>query len=732
MTTLAAADHVELAISGMTCAACAARIEKKLNRLDGVTAVVNYATERASVDFDGGSADTTKLIETVSSIGYGAALPNADHDPEEHARVALRRLKISAALAAPVLALSMIPGLQFDGWQWVCLAFATPVATWGAWPFHRSAWKNASHGATTMDTLVSLGVIAAFGWSLYALFFGGAGALNMRMTYGKSAHQHGHSAEIYLEVACAVTVFLLAGRYLESRARRHAGSAVRALAALGAKEAALLDTDGSERLVAIDDVRVGDRFVVRAGEKVATDGVIESGYSAIDASLITGESQPVDVEPGVAVVGATMNISGRLVVRATRVGSDTALAQIGRLVNAAQSGKADVQRLADKVSSIFVPVVLVLSAVTLGAWLVSGAAANKAFTAAVAVLVVACPCALGLATPTALLVGTGRGAQLGILIKSAAVLEDTRRVDTVVLDKTGTVTSGAMSVASVRVHDASRDEVLRYAAAVEIGSQHPVARALVVAGGAHGTTSMSDFVSVDGKGVRAVIDGEPVLVGKLSWLAAEGLGAFAEEAPAGEIGTVVGVGYRGAVRGVITVADSVKPSSAAAVAQFRHLGLRPVLLTGDNRATALSVAKAVGIDEADVFADVLPADKVAVVQQLQTDGAVVAMVGDGVNDAAALTRADIGIAMGTGTDVAIEASDLTVVGGDLVVAGDAIRLARRTLAVIKGNLFWAFAYNVAAIPFAASGRLNPVIAGGAMAASSLFVVGNSWRLRRFT
>jgi P-type Cu+ transporter len=723
-------EHVELAITGMTCAACAGRIEKKLNRLEGVTAVVNYATERASVDFDGSQASPEALMQTVSSIGYGAALPTADFDPELHARTAARRLKISAALAAPVMALSMIPALQFDGWQWLSLALATPVATWGAWPFHRSAWKNATHRATTMDTLVSLGVIAAFGWSLYALLFGGAGALNMRMTYGSSAHQH-RGAEIYLEVASAVTVFLLAGRYLEARARRHAGSVVRSLAELGAKQAALLDADGTERLVPIDQVRVGDRFVVRAGEKVATDGIVESGYSAIDAAIITGESQPVDVEPGATVVGATMNISGRLVVRATRVGAETALAQIGRLVNAAQTGKADVQRLADKVSSVFVPVVLVLSAVTLGAWLASGASTNRAFTAAVAVLVVACPCALGLATPTALLVGTGRGAQLGILIKSAAVLEDTRRVDTVVLDKTGTVTTGTMSVSSVLAHGTTRDEVLRFAAAAEIGSQHPVARALVVAGGAQGTVSVADFESVSGKGVRASIDGERVSVGKLSWLAEEGFAPFPTPVAQGSVGTVVGVGYRGKVHGVITVSDTVKPTSAQAIERFRGLGLRPVLLTGDNRATALAIAAEVGIEEADVFADVLPADKVAVVQQLQDDGAVVAMVGDGVNDAAALTRADIGIAMGTGTDVAIEASDLTVVGGDLVVAGDAIRLARRTLAVIKGNLFWAFAYNVAAIPLAASGRLNPVIASGAMAASSLFVVGNSWRLRRF-
>ena len=714
------ATGVELIIGGMTCASCAARVERRLNRLEGVTASVNLATEKAQVAFPG-NMDPAELIAQVEAAGYTATLPRpappaaADTDP---ARPLRDRLLASVALSVPVVAMAMLPALQFRHWQWISLALATPVVVWAAWPFHKATWMNLRHGAATMDTLISVGVLAAFSWSLYALLFGTA------------------ADNLYLEVAAGVTTFILAGRYFEARARRRAGAALRALLELGAKEVAVL-RDGHEQRIPVEQLAAGDRFVVRPGDTVATDGVVEEGSSAVDASMLTGESTPVEVAAGDAVVGATVNTGGRLVVRATRVGADTQLAQMARLVADAQNGKAQVQRLADRVAGVFVPAVIALAIATLGWWLASGAGAAAAFGAGVAVLIIACPCALGLATPTALLVGTGRGAQLGILIKGPEVLESTRRVDTVVLDKTGTVTTGQMTL--LEVHTAggvAATEALRLAGAAEDASGHPIARA-IARGAAERVGTLPPvrgFRALEGLGVQAVVDGHAVLVGRSALLEhqdqplPDGLAA-AQAAAVRQGRTAVAVAWDGAARAVLVVADTAKPTSATAVTQLRQLGLTPVLLTGDNLAAARSVAAQVGIDQ--VIAEVLPADKVEVIKRLQADGHVVAMVGDGVNDAAALAQADLGLAMGTGTDVAIQASDLTLVRGDLLAAVDAIRLARRTLRTIKGNLFWAFAYNVAAIPLAAAGLLNPMIAGAAMALSSVFVVSNSLRLRRF-
>ena len=726
-------QQVELAVTGMTCASCANRIERKLNKLEGVTATVNYATERARVSF-GGTVTPEQLVTTIQEAGYGAELPRPEPAAPQAAdelQAVRQRLLVSVALTVPVVAMAMVPALQFDFWQWLSLTLAAPVVVWGAWPFHRAAWVNLRHGTTTMDTLVSVGTVAAFGWSVYALFWGTAGTPGMTHPFSFTVERTDGAGSIYLEAAAGVTSFILAGRYFEQRSKRRAGAAMRALLDLGAKDVAVLDAaTGVERRVPLSALAVGDLFVVRPGEKIATDGVVERGASAVDASMLTGESVPVDVRAGDPVVGATVNVGGRLEVRATRVGADTQLAQMARLVEDAQNGKAEAQRLADRISGVFVPTVLLLSVATLGFWLGAGGGLSAALTAAIAVLIIACPCALGLATPTALMVGTGRGAQLGILIKGPEVLEQTRAVDTVLLDKTGTVTTGAMTVREV-VGD---DEVLALAAAVEHASEHPLARAIVAAAPAD-LPVVESFGNVEGLGVSGVVGGRTVLVGRPRLLAERGLPlgpdlqrAFEEQQATGA--TVVAVGWDGRARGLVVLADAVKNTSATAVRMLRALGLHPVLLTGDNAVVAAEVARAVGID--DVVADVLPADKVDVVKRLQAEGKVVAMVGDGVNDAAALAQADLGLAMGTGTDVAIEASDLTLVRGDLRVAADAIQLSRRTLAVIKGNLFWAFAYNVAALPLAAAGLLNPMLAGAAMAFSSVFVVSNSLRLRRFT
>ncbi|MET7283414.1 heavy metal translocating P-type ATPase [Kribbella sp. NPDC005582] len=728
---------VELVIGGMTCASCAMRVEKKLNRMDGVTATVNYATEKAKVTYDDG-VTTDDLVATVEKTGYTAALPApvvAASNEVDELRPLRERLVASIVLAVPVIAFGMIPALQFDYWQWASLTLAFPVVTWAAWPFHKAAWTNLRHGAATMDTLIFVGVLSAFGWSLYALFLGSAGEPGMKMPFTLIPSRGGGAEEIYLEVAAGVTTFILAGRYFEARAKRRSGAALRALLELGAKDVAVL-RNGVETRIPAEQLAVGDEFVVRPGEKIATDGVVVTGSSAVDASMLTGESVPVEVGAGDAVVGATVNAGGRLVVRATRVGGDTQLAQMARLVEDAQNGKAAVQRLADQVSGVFVPIVIGLALATLGFWLGNGSPVEVAFTAAVAVLIIACPCALGLATPTALLVGTGRGAQLGILIKGPEVLESTRRVDTVVLDKTGTVTTGRMELVDVLLAPGQdRAEVLRLAGALEHSSEHPIAQAVARAALAAGKLpEVEDFGNVEGLGVQGIVDGHAVLVGRTQLLEdwSQHLPAdlaHAKEHAEAEGSTAVAVGWDGQARAVLVIADTVKPTSVQAIKDLKALGLRPVLLTGDNEAVAHKVAAEVGIDA--VIAEVLPAGKVDAIKQLQSEGRVVAMVGDGVNDAAALAQADLGLSMGTGTDVAIEASDLTLVRGDLRAAADAIRLSRSTLRTIRGNLFWAFAYNVAALPLAAAGLLNPMLAGAAMALSSVFVVTNSLRLRRF-
>ncbi|MFB8175011.1 heavy metal translocating P-type ATPase [Streptomyces sp. NPDC055966] len=734
------ADEVELLIGGMTCASCAARVEKKLNRMDGVSATVNYATEKARISFGEGVA-VADLIATVEKTGYTAEEPappqpeaTAQQPPAHDAELgALRqRLLVSALLALPVVLLAMIPALQFDNWQWLSLTLAAPVVVWGGLPFHRAAWTNLRHGAATMDTLVSVGTLAAFGWSLWALFFGDAGMPGMHDEFRLTISRMDGASTIYLEVASGVVALILLGRYLEARSKRRAGAALHALMELGAKDVAVL-RDGREVRIPVASLSVGDRFVVRPGEKVATDGTVVEGVSAVDASMLTGESVPVDVGPGDRVTGATVNAGGRLVVEAARVGADTQLARMAKLVEDAQNGKAEVQRLADRVSAVFVPVVIGIALATFGVWLGLTGDAVAAFTASVAVLIIACPCALGLATPTALMVGTGRGAQLGILIKGPEVLESTRRVDTVVLDKTGTVTTGRMTLQAVHVAAGEDEkELLRLAGALEHASEHPVARAIAAGAEERAGTlpEVEHFENVPGRGVRGRVDGREVAVGRLYDVLPHSLVQAAGEAE--EQGrTAVVAGWDGRARGVLAVADTVKETSAEAIRELRALGLTPVLLTGDNRTVAEAVARTVGIDPAHVYAEVLPEDKVDVVRRLRDEGRAVAMVGDGVNDAAALATADLGLAMGTGTDAAIEASDLTLVRGDLRVAADAIRLSRRTLATIKGNLVWAFGYNVAALPLAAAGLLNPMIAGAAMAFSSVFVVTNSLRLRRF-
>jgi len=744
MSATTLTERIEFPITGMTCASCANRIERKLNKLGGVAATVNYATERATVEYQETVA-VDELIAAVEAAGYHAALPTAEAEREqavEQDPVAplRRRLTISALLSLPVLVIAMIPTLQFDNWQWLSLQLATPVVLWGAWPFHRAAWATLKHATATMDTLISVGSLSAWLWSLYALFLGNAGDNGMRMVFSLIPSSGGGANEIYLETAAIVTTFILAGRYFEARAKRRPGAALKALLELGAKDVAVLEPDSSERRVPIDQLRVGERFIVRPGEKVATDGTVEDGHSAVDMSMLTGESVPVEVGPESELAGATINAGGRLIVRATRVGADTALAQIARLVSDAQTGKAPVQRLADRISGIFVPVVLTLAFATLSFWLAAGQNATFAFafafTAAVAVLIIACPCALGLATPTALMVGTGRGAQLGLLIKGPEILESTRRIDTIVLDKTGTVTTGQMALVDIAVAGGvEHDEALRLAGALEDASEHPIARAIATAARAQLTLpTVEGFRNREGLGVEGVVDGHAVVAGRPALLADWAMHLPPELETARRDAeargqTAIAAGWDGRAAAIFVVADTIKPTSADAIARLKALGLRTVLLTGDNKATAQAVAAEVGIDE--VIAEVMPADKAEVIRRLQAEGRTVAMAGDGVNDAPALAQADLGLSIGTGTDVAIEASDLTLVSGDLRAAGDAIRLSRSTLRTIKQNLGWAFSYNLAALPLAAVGLLNPVIAEAAMACSSLSVVGNALRLRRF-
>ncbi len=709
-------ERVRLDVEGMTCASCAARIERKLNKLDGVQATVNYATEEAAVAYDPDVVAIDDLLSAVEAAGYRAALPGEAEGPD--AASSLRtRLVVAVALSVPLALLAMVPPLRFGGWEWLAFALSTPVVLWAGWPFHRAAARNARHLAATMDTLISVGTLAAWAWSTVVLV-------------------GGIDAHTYFEVGAVITALILLGRYLEARARRRSGEAIRALLELGAKDARVL-RDGEETLVPVEELQVGDLFIVRPGEKIATDGVVVEGFSAVDQSMLTGEPVPVEVVVGDEVAGATINTSGRLVVRAAKVGADTALAQIARLVAEAQAGKAPIQRLVDRVSAIFVPVVIAISLGTLAGWLVFDGSVSAAFTAAVAVLIIACPCALGLATPTALMVGTGRGAQLGILIKGPEILEQTRRISTIVLDKTGTVTEGRMWVTdAVAATGVERGPLLQLAGSAEGASEHPIAQA--IAGYARAELGslerVEHFTSRAGLGIEAVVDGHAVVVGRSSMLTEWGLELSPElaqhvEAAEQEGRTVVAAAIDGAVAGLFIVSDRIKSSSPKAIEELRTLGLTPVLLTGDNERTARAVGSEVGIDY--VIADVLPEDKTDVVSRLQAEGEVVAMVGDGVNDAPALAQADLGLAIGTGTDVAIEASDLTLVSGDLRAAADAIRLARKTLRTIKGNLFWAFAYNVAAIPLAVAGLLNPIVAAAAMAFSSVFVVTNSLRLRRF-
>ncbi|MEU1254693.1 heavy metal translocating P-type ATPase [Streptomyces chartreusis] len=747
MTTTASdpTTEVELAIGGMTCASCAARIEKKLNRMDGVTATVNYATEKAKVSY-GGDVSVPDLIATVEATGYTARepappVPDAPEDTggDDELRPLRQRLITAVTLAVPVVAMAMAPALQFEYWQWLSLTLAAPVVVYAGWPFHKAAFTNLRHGAATMDTLISVGTVAAFLWSLWALFLGTAGEPGMTHPFELTIARGDGSGNIYLEAAAGVVAFILAGRYFEARSKRKAGAALKALLELGAKDVTVLGGEGRERTVPVSELKVGDRFLVRPGEKIATDGTVVEGSSAVDASMLTGESVPVEVAQGDPVTGATINAGGRLVVEATRVGADTQLARMAKLVEDAQNGKAAAQRLADRISAVFVPIVIALALATLGFWLGNGAGPAAAFTAGVAVLIIACPCALGLATPTALMVGTGRGAQLGILIKGPEVLESTRKVDTIVLDKTGTVTTGRMTLLAVHTADRTDEaEVLRLAGALEHASEHPIARA--VSDGAMeklgSLPTPENFANVPGLGVQGIVDGHAVLVGRERLLEEwamelpEALRQAKSDAEAAGR-TAIAVAWDGEARAVLEVADAVKETSPEAIRRLRALGLTPILLTGDNDAVARSVAREVDIAPEDVIAEVLPQDKADVVKRLQDEGRSVAMVGDGVNDAAALAQADLGLAMGTGTDAAIEAGDLTLVRGDLRVAADAIRLSRRTLGTIRSNLFWAFAYNVAALPLAAAGLLNPMIAGAAMAFSSVFVVGNSLRLRSF-